>query len=127
MSFRALITRILQSCNPLTYGDLSDEKFVSTVRHFFTHFFILFVLMAFLFVPAFFMHADSVQGKLSLFTSANITGEFSSEQEIELLYSPRVVFDENATGPQGAQVVFGNGNIFYRPFYFFGSSTLPYS
>lgn len=127
MSFRSFMLRLFQNCNPAAYAELTDEKFSSSVRHFFQHFFILFIIMAVLFVPAYFFHADEVQTKLGSFTSANISGDFNSDGPVELLSAPRVVFDENATTVQGAQVVFGEGNIYYKPYYFFGKGTLSYS
>ncbi len=122
---KGFFIRILQSCNPNTYADLTDEKFKSTLRHFFIQFGVLFALMALLFIPAYFIHADNIQETLSSFSEARLDGLFTSNEPIELLESPKLVFDRNATQVQG-QATIGAEGVFYRPWYFFGSEFLSY-
>lgn len=122
---KAFLLRLLQSCNPNAYPDLTDEKLRSTLRHFFVQFGVLFVLMALLFIPAYFIHADEIQETLSSFSEARLDGIFTSDAPIELASSPRVVFDRNATAVEGQATVAAEG-IFYRPWYWFGSDYISY-
>jgi len=125
-SMKAFLLRMLQSCNPNTYASLADEKKRSTLRHFFTEFGILFLIMALLFIPAFYLNADVFGERLSAFSSADLDGNFTSVAPITLLERPRIVFDENATSAGGAWVTFGNDALFYKRFFWFGDTTIRY-
>ncbi|MBR9702501.1 hypothetical protein GOV10_00560, partial [Candidatus Woesearchaeota archaeon] len=124
MGLKSFALRLLQSCNPNTYASLTDEKKKSTLKHFFTEFGILFLLMAVLFVPAFYLHADDLATRLSAFTSADLDGNFSSEAPVTLIERPRITFDSNAASARGSWVVFGNEALFYKQYFWFGDTAI---
>lgn len=122
---KAFFLRLLQSCNPNAYPDLTDEKLRSTLRHFFIQFAVLFVIMGLLFIPAYFIHADEIQETLGSFSEARLDGLFTSDAPIELVGSPKIVFDRNATAVKGQATIAAEG-VFYRPWYWFGSEYISY-
>lgn len=127
MAPKGFFMRVVQSFNPNAYSDLAEEKLRSSLRHFFLQFIILFVIMALLFVPAYFVHADTLKTTFASFTTAELDGSFESAEPVVLIDSPRVVFDANATSAKGAQIVLGSQEVFYKKYYWFGSTSAAYS
>ena len=118
------IQRIIYTLNPNNYSELSQETIPQTLKHFFTQFGLLLLILAVLFIPAYFLYATSLPDTMASFDNATIDGLFNAQEQVVLLNKPYVVFDEQATSAQGAQLVITENKTYYNAYYWFGKRSI---
>ena len=119
-----MLQRVLQTLNPNNYSELSQEGLATTIKHFFVQYGLLLIILAILFIPAYFLYAATLPETMSSFDNATIDALFSSQEPIVLLQKPRIIFDEDAENAQGAQLVITENVTYYNKFYWFGKRTI---
>jgi len=113
-------------CWPDAYGHLSQEHLRTSIRHFIFTFLWLFLILAVLFIPAFFLSVPGMEARFAQFDTFELNGSFEAGEPILLLETPHIIYDENASDASGAQIVFGQDEIYYKAFYWFGQRAIDY-
>jgi len=119
----------LKSLNPDSYSQLCEDMSVSSVfGQFFFTFFLIFLMMFALFIPAAIIGSEEFHARLAGFDQFTLGGNFSSPNPVTLVDNPLIVadLDGNATF-DGEKLLLTKEGITWKTFYWFGESSLPWS